>query len=89
MGYWNQNAEGHSLILEDTGLVWGDAPADVMGEAIDEIIDIFKEDVKRMPTDVEIKAGLLFSLSSALANAESHLDGCGCHGDKSACRCRA
>jgi hypothetical protein len=39
MGYWRSNEEGHSF---EGSLTWGDAPADVMDEAIDNIIAIFK-----------------------------------------------
>lgn len=62
MGYWNQDREGHSLIVEDTGLVWGDAPADAIDDALAAIVSAFKEDVGRLPTKGEIRAGLEFSL---------------------------
>ena len=82
MGYWNQTEEGHSLIQEDTGLIWGDSPADIMDKAIDKIIKLFQKDWNRNPTEQEIKAGLLFSLHVALADAEV---GCGC--GNSTCGC--
>ena len=33
MGYWNTAPDGASLQDNDTGLVWGDAPADLLDEA--------------------------------------------------------
>ena len=69
MGYWSQDKKGCSLQLKDTGLVWGDAPADIMGEALERIIQVFKRDLGHMPTKAEIKAGLLFSLDGALQRA--------------------
>ena len=66
MGYWKQNEEGHSLQCEGD-MIWGDQPADIMGAALKEIIDVFQRDQERLPTEAEIKAGLLFSLRVALA----------------------
>lgn len=63
MGYWNQSAEGHSLLPEATGLVWGDAPADVIGNAIDEVVEAFERDLGRRPKKAEIEAGIKFTLS--------------------------
>lgn len=60
MGYWNQDAEGHSLIPEETGMIWGDEPADILGDAVDEIIKTFSRDVGRRPTKAEMFAGLKF-----------------------------
>jgi len=90
MGYWAQTRDGGSF-AETSELVWGDAPADIMSQALEDIIKVFIRDKNRIPTEDEIKAGLLFSLHVALANVEfdAHLDGCGCHGDKSACGCGA
>ena len=68
MGYWEQDAEGHSFV-RGTHLIWGDAPADIMGTALDEIVAVFKRDVGRLPTETEVKAGLLFSLSEGLSEA--------------------
>ena len=70
MGYWNQSETGASLVMEDTGLVWGDQPADAMDDALDRIIAFFKRDVGRLPTEAEVKAGLMFSLPVALENAQ-------------------
>ena len=69
MGYWNQTEEGDSLVIEDTELVWGDQPADAMGDALDRIIAFFRRDLGRLPTEAEVKAGLLFSLSVSLERA--------------------
>lgn len=34
MGWWNQAADGASLQVENTGLYWGDGPADLVDNAI-------------------------------------------------------
>lgn len=34
MGWWSQTADGDSLQLENTGLYWGDGPADFIDNAI-------------------------------------------------------
>ena len=60
MGYWSQGEAGDSFNM-DSDLVWGDAPADVMDEAIDKIVRIFQEDVGRLPTQNELVAGVRFS----------------------------
>lgn len=62
MGYWNTNQQGSSLLTEDTGMYWGDAPADIMSAAIDKIRKTFREDVGREPTIGEIRAGMEFAL---------------------------
>ena len=80
MGYWNQTEEGHSLVRENTGLLWGDQPADAMGDALDRIIGFFKRDLGRLPTEAEVKAGLLFSLSVALSSASTNQCGKDCRG---------
>ncbi|KKM08346.1 hypothetical protein LCGC14_1724810 [marine sediment metagenome] len=70
MGYWNQTESGASLVNYPTGLIWGDQPADAMDEALEKIIDYFRRDWERLPTEAEVKAGLLFSLSVALERAQ-------------------
>lgn len=69
MGYWKQSEEGASLQCKGE-LTWGDAPADIMGNALREICDVFLFDRDRLPTEEEVKAGLLFSLSTSLKRAE-------------------
>lgn len=66
MGYWNQTREGMSLITKPTGLVWGDAPADAMDKMLTAVVTAFMEDLGRMPTEDEIRAGLEFSMSGGL-----------------------
>ena len=66
MGYWNTTPEGHSF-SEDCDLTWGDAPADVMGEAIEKIVKIFEKDQGRKPCLEEFVAGALFSGRNALS----------------------
>jgi hypothetical protein len=51
MGYWESN----------DGL-WGDPPADVMGDALQEVVVSFLRDVRRLPTKQEIRDGLEFTL---------------------------
>lgn len=63
MGYWNAKADGSSLHTEDTGMVWGDHPADILDDAIDKIVRVFLEDIGRKPTVDELVAGMKFSAS--------------------------
>lgn len=70
LGWWNQTADGTSLVVEETGLVWGDGPADILDKALDEIRDMFVEVWGRRPTRIELTAGLLFSLAD-----EDEVDG--------------
>lgn len=51
MGYWESN----------DGL-WGDQPADVMGDALQEVVVSFLRDVRRLPTKDEIRRGVEFTL---------------------------
>lgn len=72
MGYWTQNAQGNSFAETPEGepeMIWGDAPADVMGDALDVIIRVFQRDVGRAPTKAEILAGVEFSVDMALEDA--------------------
>ncbi len=68
MGYWKQGEDGHSF-AEDSELVWGDSPADIMGAALEEIIKVFRRDWDRQPTQAELNAGLLFSSRPQLERA--------------------
>lgn len=61
MGWWNQLEDGESLVVEETGLIWGDEPADAIDNALDIIDKAFQEHVGRLPTSAELKAGLAFS----------------------------
>lgn len=61
MGYWNATTEGASLALEDTGMYWGDTPADILGDAVDAINQAFKTDLGKSVTLEELQAGLLFA----------------------------
>lgn len=62
MGWWNAAANGESLQREPTGLVWGDGPADAMDDALARIQREFAEEWGRLPTKIELRAGLEFSL---------------------------
>jgi hypothetical protein len=68
MGYWtmkNELAEGLTEnFTEDKELTWGDDAADTFGEAVDQIIEVFKEDVGRAPTRTELVNGLLFTIQA-------------------------
>jgi hypothetical protein len=61
VGWWSQDKNGFSF-AEDSDMIWGDGPADTIGEAIDSIVAEFVEDTGRRPTRDEIHAGLDFSL---------------------------
>ena len=52
MGWWN--------VKEEHTLIWGDEPADAMGEALEEIFKIFHREFNRTPTEFELKEGLMF-----------------------------
>lgn len=62
MGWWHAKRDGSSLESEATGLVWGDAVADILDEALDEIAYAFKEQFERFPTNGELRSGLEFAL---------------------------
>ncbi len=66
MGYWtmkNELVEGlNENFTEEKDLTWGDDAADTFGEAVDQIIEVFKEDVGRAPTRTELVNGLLFTI---------------------------
>lgn len=64
MGWWRTGKDGSSLHIEETGLVWGDGPADIMDNALDEIVTEFLAAYNRKPSRTELEAGLLFSLGS-------------------------
>lgn len=73
MGYWQTNDEGHSFAEGfdgDEPMIWGDAPADAMDDALDAIIAAFRSDLGRAPSLRELKAGLLFSAQCALEGDE-------------------
>jgi hypothetical protein len=70
MGWWRAGKDGSSLHAEDTGLVWGDGPADILDDAIEAIVAEFTGAYGRKPTQEELKAGLLFSLSIYDENME-------------------
>lgn len=61
MGYWESASNGASF-AQDSNLIWGDAPADVMDDAIERVVGVFLEDLGRVPKIDEIRAGLEFSL---------------------------
>ncbi|BBX30480.1 hypothetical protein B7435_16735 [Mycolicibacterium peregrinum] len=74
MGWWNTTAEGDSFAV-DSALVWGDGPADLMGDALQKIIEEFGEAWDRPPTMEELTAGLRFSAPALLAEAQETAGG--------------
>lgn len=60
MGWWTQNEEGESF-GEGAG-VWGDGPADILGEAVAAIEAEFVRVWDRSPTLQELEAGVKFTL---------------------------
>lgn len=73
MGYWKSNEDGSSFAI-DSELIWGDAPADIMDDAIEKIIESFKKDLGRLPTLEELKSGLLFSADTILSESQAEWD---------------
>jgi len=68
MGWWSTDKHGHSFAkdADDPEMVWGDGPADALGDALDIIIREFQEDWGRKPTMSELRAGLEFGAQTAL-----------------------
>jgi hypothetical protein len=69
MGWWSTNKKGHSFSGSGE-MVWGDGPADLMGDALEKIIEEFVSDWGRPPTIDELHAGLDFSARVALEDAQ-------------------
>lgn len=63
MGWWNAGEAGESLQIEETGMMWGDSPADIMDQCIDEIVGDFRSEWNRKPTKSELRSGLEFALN--------------------------
>ncbi len=65
MGWWEHGRDGHSFVrssVDDNNLMmWGDEPADIIGDAIHAIKIAFLRDLGRMPSKDEIIAGIKFS----------------------------
>ena len=68
MGYWTTARDGTSFALDlhadGTPLTWGDGPADLMDDALRQIVEVFKDDIGRPPSLEELIAGLRFSAFS-------------------------
>ncbi len=60
MGWWQAGPNGSSLHTEDTGMVWGDGPADHVDIMFDRVVEAFLEAWGRPPTPEEYEAGLKF-----------------------------
>lgn len=60
MGWWGANEGGDSL-QPNGSLTWGDGPADIIDNALDEIDKEFEQAWGRKPTLAELQSGLLFS----------------------------
>ena len=59
MGWWTTNEEGVSFV--ESELSWGDGPADILDEALEQIDKEFIEAWGRPATTEELLAGLKFS----------------------------
>ena len=57
MGYWNTTAAGDSLQPHDTGMLWGDAPADALDSAMEALITRLHSELGRWPTIEEVDSG--------------------------------
>ncbi len=65
MGWWVQNRKGESFPAEPPPkpeMMWGDGPADILADAVDDIRDQFRAGLHREPTLGELRAGLEFTL---------------------------
>lgn len=68
MGYWASDPFGNSFAGgvrhadEADEYIWGDAPADIVDNALEGIIRVFQEDVGRSPRRSELLSGFLFSV---------------------------
>lgn len=59
MSYWSTAPDGTSF-AGDGSLMWGDYPADIFANAIEDVIRVFGEDLGRKPTTAELRAGFEF-----------------------------
>jgi len=66
MGWWSQDEQGHSFAQAEgpEEMMWGDGPADILDNAIDQIIKEFERDHDRRPTRQELLAGMKSSLGA-------------------------
>lgn len=77
MGYWAQNEHGHSFSESESGeeMVWGDAPADIIDDALhgvmERVVKVFTTDMGRPPTAAELRAGMLFSWNGRIRDYEA------------------
>jgi hypothetical protein len=67
MGYWKMNNDKALILITDkqeeaTG-VWGDYPADIVGDVVDKLVEVFVEEVGRKPSKAELVSGLMFTLN--------------------------
>lgn len=58
MGYW----ESDSRTRPDGTVIWGDQPADILSDALWQIVACFAKDMGRLPTKEEMIQGIEFSL---------------------------
>lgn len=63
MGWWSQAEDGRSF-AGDGSMVWGDEPADLMGDVLNAIALSFQHQLNRYPTVPELEAGLRFSANA-------------------------
>lgn len=72
MGWWNSDRDGMSF-APNSEMLWGDAPADAMCDALEIIIREFQQEWGRVPTMEELISGLKFSAPGMLEEAEASL----------------
>ena len=56
MGYWRTTQAGESLQLDETGLIWGDQPADMIDDGMERLIARLYLEKHRLPTVGELDA---------------------------------
>lgn len=54
MGWWRSGADGSSLHMKDTGLTWGDGPADAIDAGMEKLISQLHKEFGRYPTVEEL-----------------------------------
>lgn len=77
MGYWEMGEGGGSFVAGDdpeNQMMWGDEPADIVGEALQKIKVAFLRDLGRMPSRKEIINGLKFTTAALEGLAEEPKD---------------
>jgi hypothetical protein len=61
MGWWKMNESG-GISETETRSLMGDDPADIMDKALGDIIVCYNNDLKRQPTEKELRGCMSFCL---------------------------